>query len=192
MGHVYIIQNADQAHLHKIGFSRSPMERLKTLQTGSADKLRLVAYIPGTREDEAELHAYFKFCRVSGEWFDFSDEIANSMLGDVIAAASLLGDIFQSWNRVGVKTRAAAKPEHFAGPMGSNYPLALAWQTASGQSCKQLAIHLAQMVANPYGWDPSGAEFAYGLRAATARAKSSIGYMYGCALNGIETGRVCA
>lgn len=69
---VYFIEN--QAGHVKIGWSKDPVKRLKTLQTGSSDPLTLV-YVAGfidvadARCCERELHHWLAARRVYGEWF---------------------------------------------------------------------------------------------------------------------------
>ncbi|MCP4648698.1 MAG: GIY-YIG nuclease family protein [PVC group bacterium] len=74
---VYLIIDKDTRRL-KIGQSHNPISRLKTLQTGSSTKLLLVSYFPGGKKVEKELHKSFSKIRISGEWFDYSDEILST------------------------------------------------------------------------------------------------------------------
>lgn len=67
-GHVYFIQGVE-SRLVKIGWAVDPARRLKTLRTGSAEPLRLLATMPGTRFTERDLHKTFSAHRVRGEWF---------------------------------------------------------------------------------------------------------------------------
>lgn len=55
----------------KIGFTdgEDAGERLATLQTGSPVPLRLLGTLPGSLEDEKDLHRRFAAHRVTGEWF---------------------------------------------------------------------------------------------------------------------------
>lgn len=53
----------------KIGVSATPTERLRALQTGSADRLRLIAEGPGGHAQEAAIHAHYRKFRRHGEWF---------------------------------------------------------------------------------------------------------------------------
>jgi len=56
----------------KVGYTKcEPKERLRSLQTGSAFKLRLVGYCEGTKNGEAVLHRMFRSLRMEGEWFRF-------------------------------------------------------------------------------------------------------------------------
>ncbi len=69
---VYLIQNPTERAV-KIGYTDTdPLERLRSLQTGSVSKLRLVATIPDAPMSvEKHLHAQFRHLsvRLGGEWF---------------------------------------------------------------------------------------------------------------------------
>lgn len=65
---VYFIA-ASARGLIKIGSAVDPAARLRTLSTGSPDRLHLLATIPGGEKRERELHARFAADRVRGEWF---------------------------------------------------------------------------------------------------------------------------
>lgn len=65
---IYFI--ADEAGLVKIGYTtRSADDRLRELQTGNGNKLRLLTYIRGGRDIELMIHAACQRERVEGEWF---------------------------------------------------------------------------------------------------------------------------
>lgn len=59
----------------KIGFSDSPENRLAQLQTGNPFSLELLAVKEGNINDETLIHSMFKKYRLSGEWFQYCDEI---------------------------------------------------------------------------------------------------------------------
>jgi len=66
--YVYFIQSEDG--YIKIGKSRKPYERLKTLQNSNPHKLRIVLLIPDNSEKlEQKLHEKFKLYRYQNEWF---------------------------------------------------------------------------------------------------------------------------
>ena len=73
---VYFIRNSGTGQI-KIGIAVDPNHRIKTLQTGSADRLELLGTMPGGRELESELHDRFAETRVGGEWFEPSGELAD-------------------------------------------------------------------------------------------------------------------
>lgn len=72
-GFVYFIK-ADSGKI-KIGWSVDPIERLKTLQTGSPEILTLIGCIRGTREDEGVFHRMFKHYRLHCEWFSYDENL---------------------------------------------------------------------------------------------------------------------
>ena len=65
---VYFIQRGDDGPI-KIGFSEIVPDRIRMLQTGSAEKLKLRALMEGSLADERAIHAMFEEGRMSGEWF---------------------------------------------------------------------------------------------------------------------------
>jgi hypothetical protein len=65
-GYVYAIECDD---LIKVGFSHSPVKRLKQLQTGSSKAYRLIGYARGTKVHEQELHTLAAAEGFRGEWF---------------------------------------------------------------------------------------------------------------------------
>lgn len=66
---VYFIQNTNTGHV-KIGYTNTSIkQRLSALQTGSSDKLRVLAVLENaTMEDEKELHFKFSHLNTIGEW----------------------------------------------------------------------------------------------------------------------------
>lgn len=78
-GCVYIIQKVDQ-DIYKIGYSKDPVNRLKTLQTANNDKLELLIdfYFEDAHKIEKLVHHKYKQYKLNGEWFGFSKKI----LGD--------------------------------------------------------------------------------------------------------------
>jgi hypothetical protein len=68
-GFIYFIA-AETLGTVKIGFSRSdPTKRLRSLQTGCPAPLKLLAYAPGSQQEEASLHEAFVPLHIHGEWF---------------------------------------------------------------------------------------------------------------------------
>src|SRR5262245_55030947 len=67
---LYFIQAEQVGHI-KIGLTDNDdaLVRLATLQTGSPVPLRLLGTIPGTMQDEKDLHRRFAASKVCGEWF---------------------------------------------------------------------------------------------------------------------------
>jgi len=79
---IYIIQ-----HEHgpvKIGHSKDPESRCKSLQTSTPYKLKLMNTFPGNMQDETHIHRYFAKNKIRGEWFNLTDEIANLMGADCL------------------------------------------------------------------------------------------------------------
>lgn len=72
-GQVYFISRGDAI---KIGFSRTPRERLAALQTQHPEALELMAAVPGTVRHERSLHQKFDHLRITGEWFQVTPELS--------------------------------------------------------------------------------------------------------------------
>ena len=87
--YLYLIQNLDNNCL-KIGISVNPFKRIKTLQTGSPHKLKLIGVFKGGHLLEKRLHKMFWESRVrhNSEWFKFEpleeylDFLKNTLLAD--------------------------------------------------------------------------------------------------------------
>lgn len=73
-GAVYFIGCKEVGRV-KIGFSEAAEVGLAHLQCGSPVDLVLLATMPGTEDDERELHKRFAACRLHGEWFERTAEI---------------------------------------------------------------------------------------------------------------------
>lgn len=67
-GFVYFIQAGKNGPI-KIGWTTSLEERIDALQTGCPFRLRVLAAIEGTKQDEAAYHRQFAEHRMRGEWF---------------------------------------------------------------------------------------------------------------------------
>jgi Meiotically Up-regulated Gene 113 (MUG113) protein/helix-turn-helix protein len=66
---VYFIQDG-HGHI-KIGYSRDPMRRLRALQAGRSDEIRLLRVVNGDQSVERCFHRHFVAHRIRGEWFTF-------------------------------------------------------------------------------------------------------------------------
>jgi hypothetical protein len=78
-GRVYFIEAVGTGTV-KIGYTEGdPEDRLKQLQTGCPNQLRVAAWMAGRQEDEAELHKLFARHRVNGEWFNLSPELTTAI-----------------------------------------------------------------------------------------------------------------
>lgn len=55
--------------VYKIGWSRSPRQRLGGVRVNNPFPVTLVGVIEGTRADEASWHYLFREKKVTGEWY---------------------------------------------------------------------------------------------------------------------------
>jgi hypothetical protein len=69
-GFIYFILNP-AARAVKIGYAADVRKRLSTIGVSSPDKIKLVASIPGTRDDERRIHTALRGNCKSGEWFEW-------------------------------------------------------------------------------------------------------------------------
>lgn len=67
---LYIIQSDVTGNI-KIGRSKNPQKRLKQLQTGNPNKLKLIAEFKGEGWKEKILHERLSAYRLNGEWFSY-------------------------------------------------------------------------------------------------------------------------
>ncbi len=67
---LYIIQS-DLTGMIKIGRSKYPKKRLKQLQTGNPNKLKIIATFDNEGWKEKILHERLKNFRLEGEWFSY-------------------------------------------------------------------------------------------------------------------------
>ena len=67
-GWIYFIQQ-EVSLLIKIGIARNAWTRMKNLQVGSPERLKMLGSFRGTGQTEADLHAEFADLYVAGEWF---------------------------------------------------------------------------------------------------------------------------
>lgn len=77
--YVYLISDLNN-YTYKIGISKNPENRLKSLQTGNDRKLKIIHKVLCNNylEVERALHNQYNFLKVSGEWFELSDEDVNN------------------------------------------------------------------------------------------------------------------
>lgn len=73
MSHIYLIQNLETSK-YKIGISKNPKKRIKQLQTGSGEELKLIHEFKSevSKKIESALHGRYKHLNTHGEWFDLS------------------------------------------------------------------------------------------------------------------------
>ena len=67
---LYFIQSSKTGEI-KIGRSKHPQKRLKNLQTGNPNSLKIIISLEGLGWREKELHETLKRWRGSGEWFSY-------------------------------------------------------------------------------------------------------------------------
>jgi hypothetical protein len=73
-GYVYFF--VDETSLKvKIGFSKSPSQRLKAIQTSYPGTLVIKKTIRGSQYDERQYHRIFVHSKIKREWFHLSEEI---------------------------------------------------------------------------------------------------------------------
>ncbi|MCY1508129.1 hypothetical protein D9M68_424290 [compost metagenome] len=67
----FIIENEEnESHRIKIGFSKKPSKRIKTLQTGNSRKFALMGWIECTDKSlERDLQSKYHKNKLNGEWF---------------------------------------------------------------------------------------------------------------------------
>lgn len=72
MSDLYFIQS-EKTGMIKIGRSKNPEKRLKQLQTGSPNKLKLIAVFKDKGPEERGLHERLRCFKVrqNGEWFTY-------------------------------------------------------------------------------------------------------------------------
>lgn len=67
---LYIIQSS-MTGMIKIGRSKNPEKRLKQLQTGNPNKLKLIAEFKNQGWKEKIIHEKLRLFRLKGEWFSY-------------------------------------------------------------------------------------------------------------------------
>lgn len=77
----------------KIGFSKNPHSRIRSLQTAIESEIRSIMIVPGTLHEEQELHAQFFTERIRGEWFEATQRIVNVALNSALAGRVLISAV---------------------------------------------------------------------------------------------------
>lgn len=73
-GTVYFVEGKEGEGV-KIGFTTDLKSRIRSLQTSTPHKLSLLNKIEDAFvEDEYKAHKFFSSCKLSGEWFDISED----------------------------------------------------------------------------------------------------------------------
>lgn len=72
MKSIYLIRGNDG--MYKIGIAKNPQKRLKQLQTGNSDELKIVETYQTNNASQLEsiLHNHYAYGKERGEWFDLS------------------------------------------------------------------------------------------------------------------------
>jgi hypothetical protein len=73
---IYIVQMGSDGPV-KIGFSKRPHVRIRSLSVSSPADLKVIAIIKGDTFTEAELHKRFEYAHIKGEWFKPVPELVN-------------------------------------------------------------------------------------------------------------------
>lgn len=106
-GWVYFVSCTETGRV-KIGYTKGDVaKRIKSLQTGAAGELVLLAKHPGTPETERSLHERFNTTRLHGEWFAMSDAIRDYLCVVVYAMGKIYRDAgqpYEAWLATGLHT----------------------------------------------------------------------------------------
>lgn len=83
MNYIYLIKNTEESS-YKIGVSKNPKKRIKSLNTGNSAKLVLVSMFETkyAYKIERTLHRKYSYMRKHGEWFDLSIKEDNNFISD--------------------------------------------------------------------------------------------------------------
>jgi len=97
---VYLISCGELGNKrYKIGYTKKPVEqRLKQLKTGNHQELKIEQIFQtkwGTKI-ESILHRNYKNTKVSGEWFDLSQEQVDRFLVECVNLEKFLNEIKQN------------------------------------------------------------------------------------------------
>jgi predicted GIY-YIG superfamily endonuclease len=106
MEYVYLIQ-CEATGNTKIGRSKNPEERIKSLQTSNAGKLRIISKIVCNDGDahllEQRLHKEYKDKRLHGEWFKLTRDDIEIISKKKFISMRTWGNVFDmlksiAWN----------------------------------------------------------------------------------------------
>ena len=81
---IYFLQAGVALSPVKIGYTADIDQRRKTLQAGNAERLYIVASIPGDEQCERRLHERFANGRLLGEWFRPDTPGLQELISDAI------------------------------------------------------------------------------------------------------------
>lgn len=73
MTYIYLIQSLESSR-YKIGISKNPKKRIKELQTGSNEEIKLIHQYESeyARKIETTLHNRYAHLKTHGEWFSLT------------------------------------------------------------------------------------------------------------------------
>jgi predicted GIY-YIG superfamily endonuclease len=73
--YVYLISDSN-TYNYKIGISNNPEKRIKELQTGNENKLKIIHKVlcENYKNVETALHNQYSFLEINGEWFELREE----------------------------------------------------------------------------------------------------------------------
>lgn len=75
MGYVYLMESLrDYETVYKIGFSKNPKERKKSIQTGNDGEISIIHIFETKHGKKLEntLHNFYSHARINMEWFNLS------------------------------------------------------------------------------------------------------------------------
>ena len=95
---IYLIK-AEETNLYKIGYTAGKSKnRIKAMQTGCPHKLSVIEEVAGSVEKEKWLHKAFSEHRKQGEWFEFDEQIIDSVLDKMRQKHTIEDDIdLEDW-----------------------------------------------------------------------------------------------
>lgn len=87
--HLYVIGTGNGSGIVKIGRSVNPGQRLRNLQVGNPQKVRIIHLVPRGGYLEPRLHEKLAANSIGGEWFDFGArdplKVVAAVINDVLA-----------------------------------------------------------------------------------------------------------
>lgn len=83
MRKIYLIHN-QESNRYKIGVSKDPKNRLKNLQTGNDDEIKLIYEFQSeyAYKIEKTFHNLYSYLKTSGEWFELDLEFEVNFLNE--------------------------------------------------------------------------------------------------------------
>lgn len=77
--YVYVIKNLTTG-AYKVGISKNPEQRLKSLQVGNDGELSLIGYKQGTFQDETAAHERLVDKNIRAEWFNLDSNDVHALI----------------------------------------------------------------------------------------------------------------